>query len=605
MSNHSFGNPPQGANTPLAQSSETLYVSGERVLIPDAALVLVNTAVIFDHAREKLFARCIFSSIGDKEIRAVLVKVSCQDAGGSVLGAPFFFQYLDLKAGRGALFGQTGEIPLPDRNTRKASVAVKKVLLADGSVVTVGDLAFVLPEPVPLSKHFGSEALAAQYARETTPKARYVPERGNHYWCCTCGEISTNADEICRGCGCAREQVISALNPYQLQANMRSSAQEGQEQTQTAQETHSAENREKPEKTREKPIAAMIISLILVVALGCGAVFFGIPYLNYRSACKALENGKYDTAYETFTDLGDFMDSHEKANKALYEKARKALKNEDYASAVPLFQSLGSYQDSKDQLLEAKYLLADQYQNDAQYKEAYELYAELGSYRDSETELLDTIIFWEAAALRASTITDAAAFSNTVKLEDSHYDAFYSTLVQYLYSYENGEYWYDWSATMATRITNTMLAMLPSGYQDAAILQELFGLLTENTVVYDELFRDHETLVRACWDLPFVRDLAAQDAAVCYFLESYWTTSNGYYYMNFYENSNGGTTSDHTLPWVGQPYGTKYFEIIDMVYCWTNDEGPLAEVYRFEIIDYDTISVYCYQDNQTYTLYRD
>ena len=98
--------------------------------------------------------------------------------------------------------------------------------------------------------------------------------------------------------------------------------------------------------------------------------------------------------------------------------------------------------------------------------------------------------------------------------------------------------------------------------------------------------------------------LAARDEALYYFLESYWTTSNGYYYMNFYENSNGGTTSDHTLPWVAQPYGTKYFEIIDSVYCWANDSGPLAEVYRIEIIDYDTLEVYCYQDNQTYTLYR-
>lgn len=569
--------------------------------------MLENTAVFFDRAADKLFGCCTFRSVADKEITAILVEISCQDDWGNTLGEPFLFQYLNLKVRRGSTFGQSTPIALPDKATRQIRVYVKKVLLADGTMLTGSELAFELPEQVLLSKYLGSEALAAQYVRETTARARYVPERGNYYWLCTCGEINGNAEETCRCCGCAREQVISALNPYQLQANMLSFTQ-GQAQCgqgQTGQEVHSVENQEKPKKRRKKSMAAILISLILVAALGCGTVFFGIPYLNYRSACKALENGKYDTAYEAFVDLGDFMDSEELANKALYEKAKKAVKNGNYASAVQTFQSLGGYRDSEDQLLEAKYLLADQHMNDEKYKEAYGLFAELGSYKQSEDKLLETILLWEAGVLDSSNVLDADEFYQAVTLDADHYEMFYSTILLSLYSHEDSSYWYHWGGTGATRNMDTLLSMLPSTYQDVSILQELFGLLTEDTVVYDDLFRYHETLVRACWDLPFVQDLAAQDEAIYYFLESYWTTSNGYYYLNFYENSEGGTTSDHNLPWVAQPYGTKYFEIIDMVYCWSDDNGPLAEVYRFEIVDYDTIDVYCYQDNQTYTLYRD
>ena len=587
------------------RSQGMVYESQGRVLIPHVSLVLEKTAIFANSTGEKLFARCIFRSVADKEIMAILVEISCRDDRGNMLGEPFLFQYLDVKARRGATFGQNTPIALPNNAARQIQVYVKKVLLADGTMLTGTELAFALPDAVPLSKYFGSDALADQYARETTPKARYVPERGNYYWCCTCGEINSNGDEICRDCGCAREQVIEALNPYQLQANMQAFAQQQPLQSQQpVQEFHSVERQDKPQKRRKTPLVAILVSLILVAALTCGVIFFGIPYLNYRSACEALENGKYTTASEAFTELDGFLDSEEKAKEALYEKAQKAMRNGDYASAVQIFQSLGSYQDSKDQLLESQYFLADQYQNEEKYKEAYELYAQLGSYRDSETELLDTVLSWETRALSASTTTDATALSDTVKLDADHCEAFYTNLMLYLYSYENAEYWYDWGPTMATRNTNTLLSMLPSSYQDVAVLQELFSLLTENAVAYDDLFRYHDTLARESWYLPFVRDLAAQDEAMCYFLESYWTTGNGYYYMNFYENSNGGTTSDHSLPWVAQPSGTKYFEIIDMVYCWTNDEGPLAEVYRFEIIDYDTINVYCFKDKKTYTLYR-
>ena len=606
MSSNYIENCPQGANKQAAQSLETLYASRDMVLMPETSLVLENAAIMIDRVKDRLFARCTFRSITDRQIKGVRMEISCQDDWGNTLGEPTVFHYLNLKIHRDEKLGQAELIELPDKETRKIQVSVRKVLFADGTVIDGGALAFRMPEPVLLSRHLGSEALAARYVRETTPKARYVPERGNYCWFCACGAINENAEESCHSCGCAKERIMNALNPYQLQANMlifaQGQARHGQQQT--AQEINSAESQGEPKKRRKTPIAAIIVSLILVAALGCGAVFFGIPYFNYRSACKALENGEYDKAYETFADLGDFMDSEEMANEALYEKAERALRNKKYDTAIQTFQRLGDYKDSETQVLETKYLQADQYQNDEKYKEAYELYAELGSYKDSEDELLTTILLWEEEVLDYANVLDANSFRDTVALDSDHYEMFYSTILRHLNDHEDATYWYDWGATAAARTTDTMLSMLPSTYQDVSTMQELFGLLTESYIVYGDLFRYHEALVRECWSLAFVRDMAAQDEAVCYFLESYWTTYNGGYYLNFYENSDGGTTSDHTLPWVPMPYGTKYFNIENMIYYWEDDSGHLAEVYRFEIIDYDTIDVYCYQNNQTYTLYR-
>lgn len=643
---------------------ETLYESKEMVFMSDTPIVLENTAIIIDRTKDKLFARCTFRSITDKAIKAVLIEISCQDVWGSTLGEPIAFQYLDLRTKRDAKFGQTNPVELPDKTTRKIQVTVKKVLFADDSVVSGGGAAFTMPAPIPLSKHLGSDALAAEYARETSPKAQFVPADGSHYWLCACGALNENTEEKCYSCGFTKEQLIVALDPDTLQTNMvnfaaekKAAADKAQaeqaerirqaeeqvrlEQEKKEREIKLAENLEKSRKRRKKTVRAIIVSLIVIAVVGCGTIFFGIPYFNYRAACDALDNGEYDTAYQAFVALGNFMDSEEMANEALYqkaeaalknkqydfaiqlfsdlgdyedsaemakqsryEKAAVALKNKQYDSAIQIFGSLGDYKDSEAQVLEAKYLKADKYQTDKKYKEAYQLFVELGSYKESQDEVLATILLWEAEALGSSSTTAASTFSKTVKLSSSHHEMFYSTILLHLNAHENADYWYKWGRT-ASKNVQTMLKMLPSSYKDTSTFLKLFNLLVKDGGWYEELFRDNETLMRQCWSLAFVQDLAEKDDAISYFLEGDWTTYSGDYYINFYENDEGGTSSEYNLPWVSEPKGTKYYDIRSLIYIFTNkDSKELAKVYRFEIIDYDTIKVYCYKNSRTYTLYR-
>lgn len=346
------------------------------------------------------------------------------------------------------------------------------------------------------------------------------------------------------------------------------------------------------------------VCVVLIVAIGCGVIFFGIPYINYRSACTALENGQHDTAYAVFTELGSFMDSEEMAKESLYQKGIAVFENELYDQAIQIFEGLGNYSDSPDQLLEAKYRKADELQNTNMYKAAYELFMELGSYKQSQDEVLATILLWEAAALGDSSTILAEAFFDTVKLTSSQYDAYYTTILLFLNAHEDAEYWYDWGATTASKNVDIMLTMLPSSYSDTSTLRELFYLLSRDYGEYDVFFRDNPDLMRQCWALPFVQDLAKQDSSINYFLESYWTGSG--YYLHFYAYDDGSTYSTFDLPWVAKPYGTQYYSIDDMILYWDNGNNEhLAKVYHFEIVDYDTIRVLCYKDNRTYTMYRD
>ena len=148
-----------------------------------------------------------------------------------------------------------------------------------------------------------------------------------------------------------------------------------------------------------------------------------------------------------------------------------------------------------------------------------------------------------------------------------------------------------------------MLKMLPSTYQNTSTLLKLFNILGANSGNYNELFRNNKTLMRQCWSFEFIQDIAKSDNAIAKFLEGYWTGSG--YYLQFYENEDGGTSCRYNLPWVSQPYGTKYYDIEGLIFYWEDaNDNKLAKVYRFEIVDFDTIRVYCYKDGRTYTLTR-
>ena len=698
---HGTSTQPEPAHTHAEQPEkpiETLYESKEMVFLSGVPLVLENAALIIDRTKDKLFARCTLRSITDDAINAALISISCHDVWGNMLGEPMEFQYLDLTTKRDSIFGQTDSIELADKTTRKIQVSVKKVLFADGTVASGDGVAFTMPAPVLLSTHLGSNELAAEYARETTPKAQFVPENGNDHWFCTCGSLNTCAEERCHHCGCSKDQLAAALDPEALNANMLRFAAEQQAaaekaQAEQAERIRQAEEQvrlEKEQKEREikaaqnskrkkKIVCTLVISLLVAATLSCGTVFFGIPFVNYLTARKALEAGQYDTAYQAFVDLGnflnsagmakqtlydeavealankqydlayqafvnlgDFSDSAEMAKKALYEKAMDALANKQYDvasttfkslgdyldsanmaneslyqkgkdalengrydNAIQIFQRLDNYKDSKDQAVEARYLKAAKYQSDKRYREAYLLYVALGSYKKSQNELLTTILLWEAASLGSSSTETAEEFVRTVKLDPTHHEMFYSTLLIFLNAHEDADYWCDWNAPIATRNTQIMLKMLPATYKDTAILKKLFNILDTYGNNYEELCRENKDLMRQCWSLPFVRNIAAHDDGILYFLEGSWTTYSGDYYLNFYQNDKGTTSCSYNLPWVAEPAGTKYYDIEDLILYWDGDNNNhLAKVYRLEIVDFDTIKVYCYKNNRTYTLYR-
>lgn len=687
---------------------EVLHESKEMVFMSDAPVVLENTALIIDRKKDKLYVRCTFRSISDKEIKAMLIEVSCYDVWGGTLGAPIAFQYLDLRTKREMVFGQTNPITLADNTTRKVRVTIKKILFADDTVLPGGETLFTMPEPLPLEQYLDSDELAAQYVRDTNKAACFAPVFTELYWRCACGSIGHGLEERCHQCGCTKEQLIAALNPDTLSANLlvfqaeqkaieeKAQAEmaeririaeveaerfrQVQEQTRIEQEKKEREVRETLRKKRKKNAFLFGgITFAVLAIIGCIVVFFGIPYANYKAACEALSNEEYDTAYQAFisldgfmdsaemaketryreasaavedkqfdaaiqifTELGDYKDSADQITEATYQKGLDALENKEFDTAIQIFTELGDYKDGVDQIveatyqkglaaldnkefdtaiqiftelddykdsntlvLEAKYGMADDFESKQQFASAYKLFVELGSYEDASTRVKSCIYKWADYVLFKGSITEATIFKKTVgSFKSDQCATIYGKIKTHINNHTDFDYWDDrWHHTERSAVIHNMLLMLPSTYEDTLTLRKLFGDFTSGAVHPTDYIRNNREFLKSAWSFGVVQDFLKSDDMICVFLEGNWR--GGGYYLKFTFQEGGGTYSQFDLPWVSKPKGTKYYDIEDMIYYWDDENGNhLAKVFRFTIIDFDTIQVYCYKNNRAYKMTR-
>ena len=388
-----------------AQAIEILDEDKQLRFLEGIPLVLEDTALIADHGQDKVFARCIFRSLSDQPIKALLAEFTCLDVWGKALGEPVEHQYLDLRLGMNTKFGQTNPVELPDKNTRKFQVSVKKVLYADGTMVDVsGKVAATMAAPVLLSNHLGSQDLVTQFTKDTTPKAMFAPEFGGSYWRCTCGALNVASEAGCHSCGCTQEKLTAAMDLDVLREHLEARLTEERriqiaqaerirqaeeaarlEQERKQKEIQAFEEVRAKQKKKKRNILIAISAVVLLVAVVLGVIFIGLPASRYEEAYQLFEQGYYMEAYDAFIALGDYEDSEQMALECKYQQAKALMKKKDYANAIKMFTDLGSYSDSATQIKECKYQQALQKLNSKDYSGAISAFSALGSYSDSAT----------------------------------------------------------------------------------------------------------------------------------------------------------------------------------------------------------------------------
>ena len=221
------------------------------------------------------------------------------------------------------------------------------------------------------------------------------PEEQEGVWVCVCGRPNPNYMHTCVRCQRSREQVFAQYNKEAIEKVAAQRDQQLSLKAKAAREDASRlqlereQQHERQQKKRRKTTRIVVVCVVAAAA-AYGVVFHGLPYLRYRNAVSAFEQGAYDKAQTAFASMGSYADAEDYILRCRYETAKAQLADGTEVSlkdAAEAFRALGDYQDSAAQAQEADYQRAVLLLKAGDSTEAAKLFTALGAYKDCDVQL--------------------------------------------------------------------------------------------------------------------------------------------------------------------------------------------------------------------------
>ena len=379
----------------------------------------------------------------------------------------------------------------------------------------------------------------------------------------------------------------------------------------------------------------------------------------YRRGVDLLNNGEYDLAEAVFQELAEsgYSESEEMIYAVKYSHAEALINEKQYDAAIEIFTDLSksNYKDSSERILETQYLHAqDLLDNEQDYENAYEMFKSLGDYSDAKEALEGCLFLWAADylnkndSLNALRVLEYGKNNPTIKKEidklkesiyqeaislyrinkeDKQFDAFIMFYVLYPYERANDyiallkekNSMFDWEKSDSDnwwdtyrKENNISLEVFYQNCKSKGITMKGRNSSLEKQYLPDKVEyqlddkKEADKITHSYSDL--VKLLNFEDAAdlifgnaeyTSKFLTGTWKSSDGKYYFTM--KSDGNTT--YNLPWFD--YG-EYYQIENGDYLLYSEKDPenTRTLFSFEIVNKDTINIYCYKDYTSYRLIR-
>ena len=394
----------------VSKRYETIFESEKIKYQIKTNILLEKVSLLRDNESNNLFVRCLFRSIAERPINALLLKINAMDIWGSGIAGVDEYQLLDLRTRRGDVFGQTVAIPMPDSNTRKVDVFIKKILYEDGSMVECEQSFIMIEPPQSLKTVLKDDYVVEQYIRDSTLKSSYIPEDFDVVWRCSCGALNPVDLQECYQCNGSKQKLIELFDYDSLKRKAdeyiaienerkerereikRKKEEEERKKKQEEEERLRLERAAiEAERIRKKKIKKRIILIAVLLVVICGgtyaAIWHIIPTIKYNKAFSYLENKEYDEAYDIYVDL-DYKDSSQKAIETMYSKGEYMISINKYAEAADAFSRIPGYKDSDEKMVycknEDKYAQGVEKYNSGEFEQAKVIFSELGDYSDSQ-----------------------------------------------------------------------------------------------------------------------------------------------------------------------------------------------------------------------------
>ena len=324
-------------------------------------------------------------NLSEETVTSVEVTVILRDKSGEEQGRVVFRAH-DLHGERDKTF--TFAVPVDrDCHAQRAEVLIEKVWFDNNSVWRrgKGPLTEYTPNALPNSRALEMLRYAAG------PGAVGFPAEQEGVWLCVCGRPNDPSAHACARCHREKEQVFTQYNreaiekmSAQREKQLDLKAKAAREDASRLQLQREQEHEQRRKKNRRAVAVAVVMALC--TALVYLSAFEVWPYVRYRQAVTAMEEGRFGEAEEAFAAMGNYRDAEERVLRCRYDAAKVKLDAGDEASvdeAREVFAALSDYEDSRALMDEADYLRAGLMLEDGRVEEARELFAALNGYKDS------------------------------------------------------------------------------------------------------------------------------------------------------------------------------------------------------------------------------
>lgn len=352
---------------------------------------------------------------------------------------------------------------------------------------------------------------------------------------------------------------------------------------------------------------------------------------SYLEAGVLFENREYSAAMDWFMLILDYRDSSTMYQEAKYFRAAQLADQGNFSAAIGYYKNLASigYKDSLTLIKETQFRKAiyDLYEEN-DYLGAYDQFRELSrsGYSKADNMMNEAVYVWACALMDDGDLVGAYKKFEEIKgYEDV--DSALRVLRDAIYAEGQSAYWDDdlvyaaecFQAIEPYSDSESYLVLLQAiyyGERDYSFDNRLEAFISSaqgqeppsifyglKPVLGSFLFNSDEEAVNALEGLFYFEDaadiLVEYEEYACLFLRGTWKDETG----NYYFTMNDDESTVYNLPWFD--YGD-YYTIIngDYLLYEKGKEDKARPMFNFYPLTPNSISVYCYKDGSSITIYR-
>lgn len=357
-----------------------------------------------------------------------------------------------------------------------------------------------------------------------------------------------------------------------------------------------------------KRVGIGIVAAIFV----CGVVLFAgaSNRRKYNNACNLLSQQQFEEAISLFAELGDYKDSETMRTEATFIWVENLLAKKMYNDALDTLAQMPDNEKKADCIQEVRYQKASFIcqQTYANFKLAYLEFEQIPGYKDSDEQKAQLVVDWAKRIIQSDDLEDAQVFLETISdLSDNQSKKIYEFIITD--DYYRSDLGHDVPGLTGTDLTHAfasnscILDVLTGDIPYKEELKLLFSSGGDMLSLNDYIIKNEDFLRRMWEDVPMIREVIVDSGNIDTWLWGRWENDSGMY-IQF-----DGYNTNYNLPADPKPDDATGFSITLASECrWYKYNGydnVLLQVpFRIALTDADAIEVYCYKNDETYTLHR-